>query len=179
MTPHASPSPASPAPASPAATPEATAKVVADALAAHATRPGALLPVFHAIQDRLGYVPPDAIPLVAHGLNISRADVYGTLTFYHDFRTEPPGRRMVKLCRAEACQAVGSDALIADVERRYGVKLGETRADGALTLEAVYCLGNCALGPSAQVDGKLCIRVTPERLAAQMPEVRAQAGSGA
>jgi formate dehydrogenase subunit gamma len=158
---------------------DAAAKVVAEALAAHASRPGALLPVFHAIQDRLGFVPPAALEPIALALNLSRADVYGTLTFYHDFRTEAPGRRMVKLCRAEACQAVGSDALIAAVEARYGTKLGATRPDGALTLEAVYCLGNCALGPSAQVDGKLCVRVTPERLAAQMPEVRALPGSPA
>ncbi|MFM8385846.1 MAG: NAD(P)H-dependent oxidoreductase subunit E [Planctomycetia bacterium] len=174
MTHHAHPQPALPGPS-----PETTAKVVAEALAQHAGQPGALLPVFHAIQDRLGFVPPEAIGPIALALNQSRADVYGTLTFYHDFRTAPRGRHMVKMCRAEACQAVGSDALIEQVERRYGVKLGETRADGALTLEAVYCLGNCALGPSAQVDGRLCIRVTGERLAAQLPDVAPKPASGA
>lgn len=160
MPPHATPP-----------TPAAEDEVVRSALAAHRDRPGALLPVFHAIQDRLGYVPPAALDPIAQALNLSRADVYGTLTFYHDFRTTPPGRHVLKLCRAEACQAVGSDALIAEVERRYGATLGSTREDGALTLEAVYCLGNCALGPSAQVDGRLCVRTTPERLARLMPAV--------
>jgi formate dehydrogenase subunit gamma len=150
-------------------------QVVEEAIAAHRTRPGALLPIFHAIQDVLGYVPSESLGTIAQALNVSRADVYGTLTFYHDFRSDPPGRHVVKLCRAEACQAVGSDRLVDDAKRRLGVDFGETRADRALTLEAVYCLGNCALGPSALVDGRLMARVTVDRLASRLPDVAVRA----
>ncbi|MCC7138701.1 MAG: formate dehydrogenase subunit gamma [Planctomycetes bacterium] len=146
------------------------AQVVESALAAHAARPGALLPIFHAIQDRAGYVPREALPRIAWAVNQSQADVLGTLSFYHDFRTHPPGRHVVKLCRAEACQARGSDAVVADVEGRLRVGMGRTREDGAVTLEPVYCLGNCALGPSAMVDGRLHARATADRIAALVEE---------
>ncbi|MFO0934199.1 MAG: formate dehydrogenase subunit gamma [Planctomycetota bacterium] len=166
-------------PTAPPALPPDAAAAVERALAAHQGRPGALLPILHAVQDALGYVPPDALPRIAHALNLSRADVHGVVTFYHDFRDAPPGRHVVKLCRAEACQAVGSDELVADVCARFGTELGHTRADGAVTLEPVYCLGNCALGPSAMVDGELRGRVTASGLAAELPDVPAARPGGA
>ena len=122
------------------------------------------MPVLHAIQDALGYVPPDALPRVALALNLSRAEVHGVVTFYHDFRTSPPGRRIVKICRAEACQSMGAEALVAHAEASLGVALGATRGDGWVTLEPVYCLGNCACSPAVLIDGELHGRVTPARL---------------
>ncbi|MDR3370660.1 formate dehydrogenase subunit gamma [Rhodoferax sp.] len=133
--------------------------------------PGALLVLLHDIQDALGYVPDDAVPLVAKELNLSRAEVHGVLTYYHYFRRTPAGRHVVQLCRAEACQACGADELLARAEALLGCKLHETRADGAVTLEPVYCLGLCAAAPAMQVDERLHARVTPaviERLADQM-----------
>ncbi|MCC7427803.1 MAG: formate dehydrogenase subunit gamma [Alphaproteobacteria bacterium] len=126
---------------------------------------GALLPILHAVQERTGHVDARAVPIIAEVLNLSRAEVHGVVSFYHDFRPAPPGRHVVRLCRAEACQAVGADALAAAAERALGVRTGETSADGAVTLEAVYCLGNCALGPAALVDGELHGRLSAARLA--------------
>ncbi|MBS0410939.1 MAG: formate dehydrogenase subunit gamma [Proteobacteria bacterium] len=120
---------------------------------AHANRPGALLPVLHALQERIGWLPDEAVAQVAERLNISRAEAHGVVTFYADFRRAPPGRHVVRLCLAEACQARGGTAVARAAERRLGVAMGETRADGHLTLEPVYCLGLCAIGPSALVDG--------------------------
>jgi formate dehydrogenase subunit gamma len=151
----------------PADAPEHEA-LVAEALRTCGAAPAALLPIFHAVQDRLGFVPPGTLPLIARALNLSRADVYGALTFYHDFRTSPPGRHMLKLCRAEACQAVGSERLADEAFARWRVRFGETSPDGEVTLEPVYCLGNCALGPSALVDGRLLGRATVERLEASL-----------
>ena len=125
--------------------------------------PGPLLVVLHAVQDSLGYIPPSAIPEIASGLNLSRAEVHGVVTFYHYFRTAPHGRRVVQVCRAEACQARGGAALEAHAQKRLGVGFDATTPDGAVTLEAVYCLGNCATGPSARIDGRLYSNVTPER----------------
>ncbi len=125
--------------------------------------PGALLPILHAIQDALGYVPPEAVPAIAHALNLSRADVYGVITFYRHFRSAPPGRHVVQLCRAESCQAMGCEALAQHVKTRTGADFHATSADGAVTLEAVYCLGNCACSPAVMIDGRLHGRVTPER----------------
>jgi formate dehydrogenase subunit gamma len=139
------------------------AQVIEEALAQHGARPGALLPVLHAIQDRLGFIPPAALPRIAEGLNLSRADVHGVLTFYHDFRTHAPGRHVVRLCRAESCQAMGAARLESSVKQRLQVDFHETTADGAITLEAVYCLGNCALSPAVMIDGNLHGKVTPER----------------
>jgi formate dehydrogenase subunit gamma len=133
-------------------------------VAAHAKMPGAVLPMLHALQDAFGCVPEPAIPMIAVALNISRADVHGVISFYHDFRHAPAGRHVVKLCRAEACQSMGSDALAAHAEARCGVALGETTPDGRLTLEPVYCLGLCATSPSAMVDGEVVGRLTPARL---------------
>jgi formate dehydrogenase subunit gamma len=126
-------------------------------------QPGALLPIFHRIQERLGHVPQDALPEIAQALNLSRAEVHGVMTFYHDFRAAAPGRCVVKICRAEACQAMGAEALIAHAEARLGIEMHSTRADGAVTLDPIYCLGNCALAPAMLVDGALKGRVTPER----------------
>ncbi|HUO95734.1 MAG TPA: formate dehydrogenase subunit gamma [Steroidobacteraceae bacterium] len=125
--------------------------------------PGPLLVVLHAVQDALGHIPPAAIPEIAAGLNLSRAEVHGVVTFYHYFRTSPQGRRVVQVCRAEACQARGGAALEAHAQARLGVAFDETSADGAVTLEAVYCLGNCATGPSVRIDGRMHGNVTPER----------------
>lgn len=137
---------------------------VAALIEAHRDRPGALLPLLHDIQDALGFVPADAVPAIARALNLSRAEVHGVLSYYHHFRSEPAGRHVVQVCRAEACQACGAEALLAQAERLLGCKAGETRGDGAVTLEPVYCLGLCASSPALQIDGRLHARVTPERL---------------
>ena len=136
---------------------------VESALQRFGHEPGPLLVVLHAVQDALGYIPPAAIPGIATGLNLSRAEVHGVVTFYHYFRTAPRGRRVVQVCRAEACQARGGAALEAHAKKRLGVGFDETSADGAVTLEAVYCLGNCATGPSIRIDGRMHSNVTPER----------------
>lgn len=125
--------------------------------------PGALLPVLHAVQEALTYVPKDAVPLIARELNLSIAEVHGVVTFYHYFLQERPGRHVVHLCRAEACQALGSVALEAHAKAKLGVDFHGTTSDGAITLEPVYCLGNCALGPSMMIDQRLHGRVTAER----------------
>ncbi len=126
-------------------------------------RPGALMLVLRGIQDELGWVPPGAIPVVANILNLSRAEVHGVASFYHDFRHQPPGANVVKVCRAESCQAMGAVALAEHIERRLGCGFGRTSADGAFTLDAVYCLGNCACSPAVVVNGELLGRVTPQR----------------
>ena len=139
-------------------------EVVDRAIALHSGEVGALLPIFHAVQDALGFVPDAALPKIAHALNLSRAEVHGTLSFYHDFRTSPPGRHVLKVCRAEACQSCGGEAIAAHLERRLGCRFGETAADGSVTLEPVYCLGNCAAAPSLLLDGELRGRLTLARL---------------
>lgn len=135
---------------------------VRQAMDDHRGRSGALLPILHAVQDALGFVPPAALPLIAHALNITRAEAHGVVSFYHHFRSTPPGRHVVRLCRAEACQALGARALEGHAKKALGIDFGETTADGAITLEAVYCLGNCACGPSLLIDADdLHARVTP------------------
>jgi formate dehydrogenase subunit gamma len=131
-------------------------------------RPGPLLEVLHAIQAALGYVPEGAVPLVAQGLNVSRAEVHGVVTFYHYFRRTPPGKHVVSLCRAESCQALGADALAEHAKRKLGVDFHETTADREFSLEPIYCLGNCACSPAAMVDGRLYGRLTPERFDAML-----------
>jgi len=126
--------------------------------------PGATLPVLHAVQGAFGCVPDEAIPLIAEALNISRAELHGVISFYQDFHSKPPGRHVLKLCRAEACQAMGGDALAAHVEARLGTPCGQTSADGAVTVEPVYCLGLCACAPAAELDGKPFGRLDRERL---------------
>jgi len=124
---------------------------------------GPLLPILHAINDQFGFVDERALPILADVLNLTRAEVQGVVSFYHDFRRAPAGRPVVKICRAEACQAMGAERLIGELEISFGVKLGETSADGRVTLEAVYCLGNCALSPAALIDGKLHGRLDAAR----------------
>ena len=126
--------------------------------------PGPLLEILHAVQDDLGYVPAAAVPLIADALNLSRAEVHGVITFYHHFRHEPAGNTLVQLCRAEACQSMHARELEAHVKKKLGVDFGETTRDGAVTLAAVYCLGNCACAPAMMVNGELLGRVTPERV---------------
>jgi formate dehydrogenase subunit gamma len=146
---------------------------VAQALEENRERPGALLPILHAIQHALGHVPPDSIPVIASALNLSRAEVHGVVSFYHDFRSEAPGRHLVHICRAEACQSMGADALVDYARKRLGVDFHGTTADGAVTLEPIYCLGNCALSPAMMVDGELHGRVTPKRFAAVVADLEA------
>ena len=122
--------------------------------------PGALLPILHALQEEFGYIDDAMIPLIAEGLNISHAEVHGVISFYHDFRRAPAGRHMLQICRAESCQAMGCNSLIAHVEKNLGVKMGETSGDGNFTLRPVYCLGNCALSPAVMLDGQPYGRVS-------------------
>jgi formate dehydrogenase subunit gamma len=138
--------------------------VAGEIIAAHLGLEGAMLPILHALQGRFGCVDPRAVTLIAEALNLSRAEVHGTLPFYHDFRETPPGRHVVKLCRAEACQSMGCDALADHLAREHGLAMGDTTPDGRLTVEAVYCLGNCALSPAALVDGDLVGRLDKARL---------------
>lgn len=139
----------------------------------------ALLPILHAVQEALGHLPAVAVPLIAHQLNLSRAEVHGVVSFYHWFRQQPPGRHVVHLCRAEACQAVGSRALEAHVKRTLAIEFGQTSSDGTVTLEPVYCLGNCALGPSLLVDGEPHGRMTPERFDRLLNQLRSDTGEAA
>jgi formate dehydrogenase subunit gamma len=120
---------------------------------------GATLPILHALQETFGHVPKEAVAMIAEALNLSRAEVHGTLSFYHDFRSEPPGRHRLQLCRAEACQAMGADALHDHVRGRLGIGWNETTADGSLTLEPVFCLGLCACGPTGMLDGEPMARL--------------------
>ena len=126
-------------------------------------KPGALTVILRRIQDELGWVPADAVAMIANVLNLSRAEVHGVVSFYHDFRHEPPGRNVIKVCRAESCQAMGAVVLADHIKRRLGCDFGATSIDGGFTLEAVYCLGNCACSPAIVINGELLGRVTPQR----------------
>jgi len=130
---------------------------------AHALKgePGALMPILRRIQDELGWVPRDSVPLIAEILNLSRAEVHGVVSFYHDFRHAPPGLHVIRVCRAESCQAVGGVALAEHIKRRLSLDFGETSPDGKFTLEAVYCLGNCACSPAATINDELFGRLSP------------------
>ncbi|MHB2266252.1 formate dehydrogenase subunit gamma [Aliihoeflea sp. PC F10.4] len=134
---------------------------------------GPLLPILHGVQDEFGYVPQDSLPVIAEALNLSRAEVHGVVTFYHDYRREPAGRHVVKLCRAEACQSVGGDALAAKMKQLLGIGFHETSADGAVTLEPVYCLGLCACAPAAMVDGEVIGRLDADAIEEIAAGVRA------
>jgi formate dehydrogenase subunit gamma len=142
----------------------ADSAVVRRIVAEHKEQPGPLLEVLHAVQAALGFVPAGAVPVVAEGLNLSRAEVHGVVTFYHFFRHAKAGRHTVQVCQAEACQSMGAEALTAHARRRLGIDLHQTTADGSFSLEPIYCLGNCACSPAAMIDGKLYGRLTPERL---------------
>ncbi|MBS3647296.1 formate dehydrogenase subunit gamma [Pseudaminobacter sp. 19-2017] len=134
---------------------------------------GPLLPILHEIQQEFGHVPQETLPVIAHALNMSRAEVYGVFTFYHDFRRAPAGRHVLKLCQAEACQSMGSEAIAAKVKQALGIGFHETTADGAVTLEPVYCLGLCACSPSAMLDGAVIGRVDDETIDEIVEAVRA------
>jgi formate dehydrogenase subunit gamma len=144
----------------------------AEIIAEHAELEGATLVILHALQEAFGYIPEPAIPMVASALNLSRAEVHGVFTFYHDFRKEPAGRRVLKLCRAEACQAAGGDALAARAEAKLGIALGSTTTDERVTLEPIYCLGLCATAPSAMLDGRLVGRLDEARIDALIVEAQ-------
>lgn len=151
-------------------TPEHAAALAA-AIDAHRHEPGALLPILHAVQDAIGYVPTDAVAPIAESLNLSRAEVHGVITFYHHFRQQPPGRHVLQVCRAEACQAAGGRELAAHAEQAARCKFDQVRADGHLSLETVYCLGHCAAAPAVMVDHLPYARVTPDRLDALLREL--------
>ena len=150
------------------------AAVVAEALVANRNDPTRLLVVLQDVQHRLGYVPHDAVHPIAVGLGLSRAEVHGVISFYHDLRSEPAGRHILKVCQAESCQATGGRALWQHIEDAVGCEIGQTSADGAITLEPVYCLGLCAASPAVMIDERPIARVTPARIdrvidAARMP----------
>ena len=149
----------------------AYAEAVERLLPAPGERRGALLPLLHALQDAFGYIDDALVPHVAEALNLSRADVHGVVTFYHDFRRAPAGRHVVRLCRAESCQARGGAAIERAAVDRLGVAMGATSGDGRISLEPVYCLGLCATGPNAMVDGVPLSRIDGpalDRLVAQV-----------
>lgn len=130
-----------------------------DIIARESQREGATLPILHALQEAFGYIHAEAVPMIAEALNLTRAEVHGVVSFYHDFRRTPPGRHVLRLCRAEACQSMGSDALVAHITGRLDMELGDTDPTRSLTVEAVYCLGNCACSPAVMMDGRLYGRV--------------------
>ena len=134
---------------------------------------GPLLPILHGLQEEFGFVPTESLPVLAEALNISRAEVHGVVTFYHDYRNHPAGRHVLKLCRAEACQSMGGDAIAARIQQLLGIGFHETAKDGSVTLEPVYCLGLCACAPSAMLDGEVIGRLDADRLDEIVAEVRA------
>ncbi|MBL8551678.1 MAG: formate dehydrogenase subunit gamma [Hyphomonadaceae bacterium] len=147
-------------------------EIAAEIARRHAGKEGALLPLLHDLMHEFGCVPDAAVPIAAEALNLSRAEVHGVVSFYHDFRREPAGKHLVQLCRAEACQARGGDAAAARCEAALGVAFGETRADGQVTLEPIYCLGLCASGPAALLDGAPVARLKGERLERLLAEAQ-------
>jgi formate dehydrogenase subunit gamma len=134
---------------------------------------GALLPILHGIQDALGYIPPECVPDIASALNLSRAEVHGVISFYHYFRDTPAGKHTIHLCRAESCQAMGSEALEAHVKTKLGIDYHETTADGQFSLEPVYCLGNCACSPAMQIDKEIYGRVSADSFDATINDLGA------
>lgn len=139
---------------------------------AHVHLDGAALPILHALQDEFGHIPEEAVPLIAQALNLSRAEIHGIVTFYHDFRRNPAGRHVLKLCRAEACQSMNGAKIADDFLTQLGIGWGETTPDGRLTVEGVYCLGLCACAPSAHFDGEPIGRIGPETLADVVRQAR-------
>jgi formate dehydrogenase subunit gamma len=135
-------------------------------IAAHADLEGPLLPILHAVQAAFGWVPAEAVPIIAGALNLTRAEVHGVVSFYHDFRATPAGARVIRVCRAESCQAMGGEAMAERLLAALGIGWGETTADGAVTVEAVYCLGLCAVSPAALADGEPIGRASAEALIA-------------
>src|SRR5271168_2165830 len=144
----------------------------AEIIAEHSHLEGATLVILHALQEAFGYVPEPAVPMVAEALNLSRAEVHGVFTFYHDIRHKPAGKHVLKLCRAEACQAAGGDALAARAEAKLGVAIGSTTADDRVPLEPIYCLGLCATAPSAMLDGRVVGRLDEARIDALLAQAQ-------
>lgn len=142
---------------------EAQRETVQEAIQTHGQRPGGLLPLLHQLQDRLGFVPENAVPDIARALNLSLAEVHGVISFYHHFRRSEPGKQVIRVCRAEACQSTGAEALVDHARESLGIDFHETTPDGRFTLEPVYCLGNCACSPAVMVDERVYGRVSPER----------------
>lgn len=138
----------------------------------HKDLEGPLLPILHALQDEFGYVPQETLPLIAEALNLTRAEVYGVVSFYHDFRQKPAGKHVLKVCRAESCQSMGGEALAERLEQLLGVRFHETSEDGSVSLEPVYCLGLCACSPAAMLDGEVIGRLDNAKLEAIAREVR-------
>ncbi|MDE2383064.1 MAG: NAD(P)H-dependent oxidoreductase subunit E [Alphaproteobacteria bacterium] len=149
----------------------AHAAPVAEICLAHGNKPDHLLEILHDVQGKLGHVPQEVLPIIAKALNLSRAEVHGVVTFYHDYHQHPTGKHVIKICRAEACQSAGGFAVIAALEKATGTKLGETSADGRFTLEAVYCLGLCPMGPAALIDGKPVAAIKPKKVDALVKEL--------
>lgn len=150
-----------------------TVERASEIIAGRAHMEGAVLPILHEMQEIFGCVPEAAVPLIAEALNLSRAEIHGTVTFYHDFRKEPPGRRVLKLCRAESCQAAGGDALASRAEEKLGVEMGGTTADARVTLEPVYCLGLCHSSPAAMLDRDVFGLLDAEKLDQLLKEAQA------
>jgi formate dehydrogenase subunit gamma len=146
---------------------------VQEVIASLKDKPGALLPILHGIQDNLGYIPAETVPVIADALNLSRAEVHGVISFYHYFRDTPPGKQTIHLCRAESCQAMGSSALEKHVKTKLGIDFHETTADGAFSLEPVYCLGLCACSPSMQIGVEVYGRVSAESFDSTIKELGA------
>lgn len=152
-----------------------TTDAIDEILARFAATEGALLPILHAVQAVEGYVPADVIPRIADSLNLSRAEVHGVVSYYHHFRQQPASKVIVQICRAEACQAVGADAFAQDAVKLLGCDFHESTKDGAITLEPVYCLGQCACGPSVMINDDVHLRMTIERLKFLVDRARSQA----
>ena len=150
---------------------------IAELIETHRQQAGALLPLLHAVQAELGYIPNDAIAPIAHALHLSQAEVFGVISFYHDFRTTPAGKHTLQICRAESCQAMGSRALEQQAKATLGIDYHATTADGAVSLESVYCLGNCACSPSVRVDNEVYGRLDSEQFAALLASLRQGASS--
>jgi len=151
---------------------------IAAIVAARQDMPGALLPILHEIQDTQGFIPDEAVPVIAGALSLSRAEVHGVITFYHHFRQHPAGRHVVQVCRAEACQSVGANALVAHAKQALGCDFHETTADGQVTLEPVYCLGQCACGPAMMIGDQLHGYVDAKKFDALVAPLRAAAKEG-
>ncbi len=153
----------------------ATDPKIKDIIANLKDKPGALLPILHAIQDSLGYIPADKVPVIADALNLSRAEVHGVISFYHYFRDTPPGKQTIHLCRAESCQAMGAKALEEHAKAKLGIDFHETTADGAFSLEPVYCLGLCACSPSMQIGEEVYGKVTADSFDEVIDQARVSA----
>ena len=138
-------------------------EIVDTAVSEHQGKLGALMPVLHSIQEKLGFIPTESVPMIGRQMNLSRAEIQGVIGFYHDFKTEPGGEHTIHLCRAEACQAMGAKDLEIHVKQRLGIDYGETTSDGLFSLEPVYCLGNCACSPSVRINDDIHARVSASK----------------